>query len=619
MLAYVKVHWDAAERELANAEAAAAAVGTADPHLRLPRVLAHSLPDQALAYEPLGGDRLDGIDDLTPALRALGAALATLHDVRPLPARRFDRLDPERLALAAEVVGRARPDCARAAAALHARLAGGPPDSEPVHLHGDANLRNALLDGGRVGLVDLEDAAAGPAAADLGFVIAGLLARRRGERVGAARRVFAPRAGAVGGRPALACRRLAARAHRGAGGGPHPAGAARAPEVAAGAGGMSERPALLWYCQHSVGLGHLVRSSVVCAALAERFRVLLLCGGALPEGFRPPAGVQVLALPPLGVGESGGFVSHDPRYSLEQAWVVRRERILAAYRAVRPAAVVVELFPFGRAKFARELVPLLEAARADGALTACSLRDILVSARADQQAHDDRAAALAEAHLDAVLVHSDPEFARLEETFAPREPLQVPVHYTGFVVREGGGPAERGGHVLVSAGGGRVGEPLLRAAAEAQPDIGVPLRLIGGPLLPDGAWERLRALEGPQVELRRTVADLGEELCGARASVSQGGYNTALEVVRSGTPGLLVPYATPEEDEQLRRARRLERLGAVRVLAPDRLAPTTLAAEVRRLLGFEPRPASVDLDGAGRTAALLEDLVAEPQVTAGRA
>ena len=46
VLAYVKVHWDAAERELANAEAAAAAVGTADPHLRLPRVLA------ALAARP---------------------------------------------------------------------------------------------------------------------------------------------------------------------------------------------------------------------------------------------------------------------------------------------------------------------------------------------------------------------------------------------------------------------------------------------------------------------------------------------------------------------------------------------------------------------------------------
>jgi predicted glycosyltransferase len=371
------------------------------------------------------------------------------------------------------------------------------------------------------------------------------------------------------------------------------------------------RPPLLCYCQHSVGLGHLMRSYALCAALTERFRVVLVCGGALPRGIRPPAGVQVLALPPLGVGAAGGFVSHDPRYTVEQAWAVRQERLLSAFRAVRPVAVLVELFPFGRAKFARELVPLLEAARAAGAFTACSLRDILVASRADQQAFDDRAAAIANAHLDAVLVHSDPGFARLEETFAPRHPLRVPVHYTGFVVGDAAPITRpRGEHVVVSAGGGLVGEPLLRAAAEAQPATGVPMRLIAGPLLPEDAWQRLRALAGPGIELRRSVADLGAELRTARASVSQGGYNTALEVIRCGVPGLIVPYATPEEDEQTRRAHRLERLGAVRVLPAERLGSATLAAEVRRLLSFEPRPASVDLDGARRTGCLLDGLLA---------
>jgi len=382
------------------------------------------------------------------------------------------------------------------------------------------------------------------------------------------------------------------------------------------------RPALLCYCQHSVGLGHLMRSYALCAALSERFCVVLLCGGPLPDGIRPPAGVEVLALPPLGVGGGGAFVSLDARWSVEKAWAVRRERILAALRIVRPAVVLVELFPFGRAKFARELLPLLDAARASGALTACSLRDILVSRRADQQAHDDRAVALANAHLDAVLVHSDPVFARLEETFAPRRPLRVPVHYTGFVVRDPAAAASpRGDHIVVSAGGGRVGEPLLRAAAEAQSAVGAPMRLIGGPLLPEDAWRRLTALAGPDVELRRTVGDLGAELRAARASVSQGGYNTALEVVCSGVPGLIVPYSTPEEDEQTRRARRLERLGAVRVLAAERLARASLAVEVRRLLAFRPRPASVDLDGARRTGDVLDELLAGslPAAAAGAA
>ena len=167
------------------------------------------------------------------------------------------------------------------------------------------------------------------------------------------------------------------------------------------------RPPLLFYCQHSVGLGHLIRSHALCAALAERFRVVLVCGGALPRGIEPPRGVEVVALPPLGVDGNGGFVSHDPRYTLERAWEARAELLQRTLQAVRPRVVLVELFPFGRAKFARELVPLLEAARRAGALTACSMRDILVTGRPNQRAHDDRACASANAHLDAGLVHSE--------------------------------------------------------------------------------------------------------------------------------------------------------------------------------------------------------------------
>ena len=182
VLAYVKLHWDAAERERELAEAASAAVGPDDPRLQVPRVLGASAADGAIVLEPLPGRRLDGLGEteLEPALHALGAALATLHRVAPPPERRFDRLDAERLAQAAELIGRARPECRTAAAELHARLLErtGDADAPAVHVHGDANLRNALFDGRRVALVDLEDAAAGPAAADLGFVLAGLLAAR---------------------------------------------------------------------------------------------------------------------------------------------------------------------------------------------------------------------------------------------------------------------------------------------------------------------------------------------------------------------------------------------------------------------------------------------------------
>jgi predicted glycosyltransferase len=374
------------------------------------------------------------------------------------------------------------------------------------------------------------------------------------------------------------------------------------------------RPPLLFYCQHSVGLGHLMRSYALCERLAERFRVVLVCGGPLPLGIAPPARVEIVALPPLGIGPAGRFVSHDPGLPVERAWAARRERILATVQSLRPAVVLVELFPFGRAKFARELVPLLVAARELGAMTACSLRDILVRRRPDQRAHEERACALANAHLDAVLVHCDPAFARLEETFGALPRLALPVQYTGFVVKGPPGVGRRARRVVVSSGGGLVGGPLLRAAAAAQrllrPRTGLPMRLIAGPFCPTDEWGALDRAAVDGVELVRTVPDLGAELREAAASVSQCGYNTALEVVRARVPALVVPYATAEEDEQQRRARRLARLGAVRVLDPSRLDPSTLARELELLLEFEPARPRLDLDGARRTCELLWERVA---------
>ena len=260
--------------------------------------------------------------------------------------------------------------------------------------------------------------------------------------------------------------------------------------------------------------------------------------------------------------------------------------------------MLVELFPFGRAKFARELVPLLEQAKAAGRLHRLQpARHPRQHAARTSSAHDDRAAQLANAHLDAVLVHCDPRFARLEETFKPSTPLRVPVHYTGFVARNGDAPAQRGDHIVVSAGGGRVGAPLLEAAMNAS--HGRAMRAIAGPLMPRG---RLRAAAAAPAGQRRARAlrpgprDASSER--RKASISQCGYNTALDLLRTRVPALVVPYATPEEDEQTRRARRLEQLGAVQVT-------THLNGNLDALLEFTPSTTTLDLDGAAKTRELL--------------
>jgi predicted glycosyltransferase len=373
---------------------------------------------------------------------------------------------------------------------------------------------------------------------------------------------------------------------------------------------MDRRQPLLFYCQHSLGMGHLVRSLALAASLAERFRVVLLNGGRLPAKLAVPHGVEVVNLPPLGLDADGRLVSRDRRRTVARAKELRRSLIVETYRALRPRVVLVELFPFGRKKFADELLPLLEAARAEARrrpLVCCSLRDILVGKRAEQQKHDARAVETANRYFDAVLVHSDPEFARLEESLGSYGALAVPVHYTGFVLpaqETTGGVMTKGERqILVSAGGGLVGESLFRAAVAAYPALrqfeDVTMKLVAG------------------LSVRRFVPDLCGEMRRSAASVSQCGYNTALDILRAGVPALVVPFAEGGEDEQLKRARLLERLGALRVAEQHELDATRFAQELRRLLTFRPEHSALDMQGARNSSRVIESLLRTGASTAG--
>lgn len=384
---------------------------------------------------------------------------------------------------------------------------------------------------------------------------------------------------------------------------------------------INVQPSLLFYCQHSLGMGHLVRSLALAAGLSKRFRVVLLNGGPLPKAVMTPRDVEIVTLPPLGLGPNGQLVSRDHRRTVERAQNLRRRIILETFRTSHPQVVLIELFPFGRKKFADELLPLLEEARnvlPSPPLVVCSLRDILVGRQENQRKHDERAVALANHYFDAILVHSDPAFARLEESFRPVTPLHIPVYHTGFAFTDReldqGTLPTRPRQIIVSAGGGLVGEPLLRTAVEAYPLLSqngsVKMKIVAGPFLPDEAWNSLRAGSHGQkgLVLRRFVPDLPAEMRASAASVSQCGYNTALDILRAGVPALVVPFAANAEDEQTNRARRLERLGALRVLEPQQMNAHRLAHEIRALLCFKPSTIRLDLNGAQNTARIVRAL-----------
>ncbi len=386
---------------------------------------------------------------------------------------------------------------------------------------------------------------------------------------------------------------------------------------------MIERPTLLFYCQHALGLGHLVRSLALAGSLGAHFDVVLLNGGRFPEGTAIPTGVRVVNLPALGHDSTFHLISHDPAWSVEAAVRERPRIILDEFAITRPSVVLIELYPFGRKKFDFELVPLLDAVHSMGverSAVVCSVRDILVGQRPDQGDHDERASNLANRYFDAILVHSDPRFARLEETFHPATALTVPVHYTGFVTSKAtpikGAPTERRRRVLVSAGGGMVGEALFRVVAEAHghwhAEAGLTTTVLAGPFAPEPVWSWLQGqaarLDG--FEAMRYLPDLRLEMAHSAVTVSQCGYNTTMDILRANVPAVVIPFAEGGEDEQRRRAERLDGLGVVRCLPPEALDAANLAEAVLAAAISTPTRVTLDLDGRDASARIIAELCA---------
>lgn len=374
-------------------------------------------------------------------------------------------------------------------------------------------------------------------------------------------------------------------------------------------------PRVLFYVQHLLGIGHLARASRVAEALAQDgFAVTMVTGGTPVDGF-PGPGVAHTALPAVRSADDGfsGLVdaAGDP---IDQAFEARRRTLLLdLFRSTAPDILVIEAFPFGRRQMRFELLPLLQEAAAarPRPLIACSLRDILQERV--KPGRNEEAAELVGSYFDLVLVHGDPQFARLEDTFPLARLFTDQTAYTGLVAPPPQPAAHERFDILVSAGGGAAGQALVATAVDAAGRLDARLRwcLVAGPNLAPPAYEAAVASAPQNMTVCRFRSDFGSLLAGARLSVSQVGYNTVCDLLRAGCRSLLVPFAAGAETEQAFRAARLAERGLATVLPESRLSGATLAAAVNTMLsGPRPPDHGLALDGARRSATILRAALA---------
>lgn len=382
---------------------------------------------------------------------------------------------------------------------------------------------------------------------------------------------------------------------------------------------------VLFYVQHLLGIGHARRAALISDALVTKGAAVTVAFGGFPVPGIEFAGAHCLQLPPARAADSAfSDVLDDTGQPIDEAWKATRARcLMGIFDDLQPDAVIVETYPFGRRKFRFELEPLLQAARSKaGTLVACSVRDILVAK--DDPAKEADMAERARRWFDLVLVHGDPALIAFDATFPYADRIAGLIRYTGYVAppppptatatatdADGGGAGA--GEVIVSAGGGAVGDALLRNALAARPLTELadaPWRFLLGPDVPVETREFLQgaAEEGVTVEPARP--DYPALLRRCRLSISQAGYNTVMDVLTARCRAVLIPFAGNGESEQTIRARLLAERGAAQLIEESTMTPRSLANGVAAALAHGPepgpgRPTDIRIDGAEASARLI--------------
>lgn len=368
---------------------------------------------------------------------------------------------------------------------------------------------------------------------------------------------------------------------------------------------------------HLLGTGHLIRAATLARAFARRGHQVHVVSGGMSVPHLDTTGFTLHQLPGLRSDGTNFTTLLDANNAVAgpDVFEVRIRDLVELITSHVPDVLITELFPFGRRVLAAEFEAALSAAKAMAhpPVILSSIRDILAPPSKPQKA--ERTANLVDTYYDAVLVHSDPALVALDHSWPVTPALAAKLRYTGFVAPTEivPHPDQTGtGEVLVSAGGGLVGDRIFEVCLAAAPQVDKTVRLlVSGP---DDRRAKFQALAADNVVIEPPRSDFRSMLLHAAASVSMIGYNTAMDVLQSGVRTVLIPFDDGAEVEQTMRAKAFAALEGIEVLASQELSTATLISALQSVLTAPARAVRTDgLDGADQTAVIAEQLWAGTQ------
>ena len=365
------------------------------------------------------------------------------------------------------------------------------------------------------------------------------------------------------------------------------------------------------WVQHLLGTGHLKRQLLIAGSAASKACPFMIVSGGPTGNFKIPQGVQFRQLAPLHSADVNfsTLIDGNGNKAGEDYWARRQAELRQHTIDFRPDIIITEMFPFGRRKFRHEIVEWLDDTerRHPDIKIVSSVRDILVKPKKTERVV--QTANTLNERYDLVLVHSDPDVQPLSDSFPLTKQIQSKLAYTGFVTTSSAtfGASTYTG-VTISVGGGRVGRELVDLAIKCRANgllADQPWQIIVGSQSSDDDFERWNLAAADNVKIEKFRHDLPQLIAASAVSVSQAGYNTVLETLVAGTPMVLVPFETETEDEQLKRATNIERLGRARVVRASQLNEANLAMAIKDAFALPRKQLEIDLNGAAQSIELL--------------
>ena len=124
--------------------------------------------------------------------------------------------------------------------------------------------------------------------------------------------------------------------------------------------------------------------------------------------------------------------------------------------------------------------------------------------------------------------------------------------------------------------------------------------------MPEEVFESIRASADKGAMVERARPDFISLLQNCRLSISQGGYNTVMEVLATGANGIAVPYAGGRETEQTLRVKLMEKRGLIRQIPEGQLSDKILIEAVNSTQNqTRNKKFNINMDGAIASANLV--------------